>query len=68
RFFKSTRRQNACRRLIFGGSRPMLLRMTAMQLASARLISLLPLGVTLLVTAILVVLSIREQGRTVVSM
>ncbi|MFN8995268.1 MAG: hypothetical protein ACK5X3_16610 [Pseudomonadota bacterium] len=46
----------------------MLLRMTAMQLASARLISLLPLGVTLLVTAILVVLSIREQGRTVVSM
>jgi hypothetical protein len=42
--------------------------MAAMHLASARLIGLRPLGVTLLVTAILVVLGIREQGRTVVSM
>ncbi len=46
----------------------MLKHMTAPHMASARLISLLPVGVTIPVTAILVVLSTREQGRTVVSM
>lgn len=47
----------------------MLLIMTALPLASARLISLLPLVVTILVAAILVVgLSTREQGRTVANM
>jgi hypothetical protein len=46
----------------------MLRNMTAPHLVSARLISLLPVVVTLLVTAMLVVLSTREQGRTVTSM
>lgn len=46
----------------------MLQNMTAPQLDFTRLISLLPAVVTLLVTAILVVLSTREQGRTVASM
>ncbi|MCA2984126.1 hypothetical protein [Gemmatimonas sp.] len=47
---------------------PMLPHMTALPLATGRLIGALPVVVTMLVAAILVVFSTREQGRTVASM